>query len=278
MNLKTAGKRLGFASLVAALLASGCRKGGDETAWWQGEQQRLELAHDLDLKDYRYEKADLRSFEELEKLRASNESDRKRLLDLSREQTALISEVDSIERQLLAVGGERIVKQRQMALGKKFKEFPVADGRTLKNATVAAVDDAGVTIRHEDGSARLVYADLDDRQRQFFALDEHASLAAQEVERRQAIAYELWIDNTVALKQAKNEQVALEARRQEQRIRQELSLIAARQTRPSNARTLAQPARTFSSGYSSYSRPNYRYIYHYNYNPCGYSQIGRAHV
>lgn len=271
MKLETAGKRLGFASMMAALLMSGCRRGGEDAAWWRGEQQRLELAHDLELKEYRHQQSDAGSLAELETLRVSNESDRKRLAKLSEKQTTLATEVDSMERQLVGVREEMVRTQRQMALGRKFKEFPVADGRTFKNATVAAVDEAGVTIRHEDGSARLVYADLDDRQRQFFALDENASLAAQEEEKRQAVAYEQWIDSTVAVNKAKNEQATLETRRDEQRLRFERSLIAARQTSASSERALAQPARSFGGGYSSYSRPSYRTVYYYNYNPYGYS-------
>ncbi len=269
---------LGFVAVAAALLTSGCRKGGDDAAWWNGEQQRLELAHDLELKEYRYQRADSGSIQELEQLQVSNESNRKRLVDLSRKQTTLTAEVDSMESQLLAVGEQWVTKQRQMAIGKKFKEFPVADGRTFKNATVAAVDDAGVTIRHEDGSARLSYADLDDRQRLFFALDENASIAAQEEEKRQASAYEQWIDSTVAANQAKDERASLEARREEQRIRSERSLIAARQMSDSGTRALGQPARSFGSGYSggygsysSYSRPSYHYVYYNNYNPYGYN-------
>jgi|GEM_PF-6374447 len=274
MNIGMAGKSLGFASVMAGLLTSGCRKSGEDAAWWQGEQQRLELSHNLALKEYRYQQSDAASLGKLERLRVSHESETKRLLDLSRQRGDLTVEVESMERQLLGVQEDFVTTQRQMALGKKFKEFPVADGRTFKNATVAAVDDAGVTIRHEDGSARLVYADLDDRQRMFFALDENASLAAQDEEKRQAVAYEQWIDSTVAVNHAKDEQAAFETRREELRFRENRNLIAARQISASNVRALGQPARSFSSSgyssssyYSGYSRPRYHYVYYYN--PCG---------
>ena len=40
---------------VAALVIVGCEKNQDLTAWWQGEQQRIELRHQLELKKYRFE-------------------------------------------------------------------------------------------------------------------------------------------------------------------------------------------------------------------------------
>lgn len=258
---------------MVATLTSGCRESGSDAAWWQGEQQRLELSKNLELKEYRYQQTAGGDVAEFEKLCASNHSGKLRRSELVQNHFALSAEIESMERQLVALREDSIQNQRQIALGKKFKQFSVSSGRTYVDVSVAMIDDAGVTLRHADGSARLTYSDLDDAQRRFFGLEESSSLAAHEQEKRQALAYEQWIDSSVAVVRAKTERDSFSAKQDEEVARRARTMLAANQTSYSSTRALAQPAKSFggySRSYSSYRRPSYRYVYYDNCNNYGY--------
>ncbi len=274
MNPSNATPGLVLVSLGLMLLMPGCQKSSGDAAWWQGEQQRLELSNQLVLKEYRYNQTSGGDVAGLEKLRTSNDTVGLRIAELTQKQSSLSMEVDSMQRRLIALREESIQNQRQFALGKKFKEFSVSSGRTYADASVAMIDDAGVTIRHADGSARLTYADLDDSQRQFFGLEESSSLAAEERERRQALAYEQWIDSSIAVVRQKEERLTRSAKLEEDAaVRARTMLAASQASYASTTRALAQPAKSFggySRNYYGYSRPTYRYVYHYNSNNYGY--------
>lgn len=46
---------MSIVSSMLALLTSGCRENDDQAVWWQSEQNRVELTHDLALEEYRLE-------------------------------------------------------------------------------------------------------------------------------------------------------------------------------------------------------------------------------
>jgi hypothetical protein len=145
--------------------------------------------------------------------------------------------------------------------------------------SVAAIDDAGVTIRHADGSARLRFADLSPDQQVLFGLDAELASAAEESESMAAIAYEREIDSQMEVLQEQQRKNVEKARRDELYARQGSSRIAAQQADVSKERPLAQAATPFggrSWGYSGYSTyrssyrysgyrtyPTYRYVYNY---------------
>ena len=261
--------RLGVATAVLTLLSSGCDKSGSEVAWWQGEQLRLELSRDLELKEYRFQQSAGNDLPEFEKLRASNKAGKLRLQKLVEMRSLLSDEVESAQQQFAAMQKDVIESQRQKAVGQKFKVLSSSSGREYQNVAVMSVDDSGVAIRHADGTARLRYADLDAKQRAFFGLEESSALAAENEERLQAAAYERWIDANVAVNQEKQTRAAELARRDMQLANSSRNLMASRQVASANVRALAQPAKSFggySGHYSSYrtSSPSYRYVYYYN--------------
>lgn len=243
--------------------------------WWQDEQERLELSQNLALKEYRFQQSGAAQVGELEKLNVSNKAGKQRLQNLNGQRTELRDQLESIQRQLAGLEKSIIENQRRNATGQKFKVLSSASGREYRDVAVMSVDDSGVAIRHADGSARLRYEDLDQKQREFFGLEESSAMAALEAEGRQAVAYEQWIDSGVTVTREKEARVSEMAKRdEEERAQRSRALVASRQSTVERERPLAQPSRSFGSGYSSYysnyysnyrsSRPSsYRYVYYY---------------
>ena len=266
---------------LAAFSLAGCGKDSDRAAWWQGEQERIGLGQQLELKNFRFEQACSDDLENLERLRQAAKETASMLDSLRQRRVSLGGEVESLERNRVAFRESMIRAQRQRATGKTFEALNLVSGRKFHDVSVASIDDAGVTIRHVNGSARLRFADLDAKQREFFGLEADLALVAEEKESRDAAAYGRWIDQQMAAARAKDEAVAKNVTREDLGARQARSLIAAQQVAASNARPLAQPStsvgiRSWSSSgsYSNYrvNRPTYRYVYYstpsYDYSPC----------
>lgn len=261
--------------IAAVFLSSGCSNPEDKAAWWRAEQQRIELNHLLALKKYRHEQADSRDFEQLAGLRRSMDALAPKLVSLTEQRSALANQIDSLQRQWVEFREARIRDQRQKALGTSFAEFGLVSGRKFVEVTVASIDDAGVMIRHADGSARLRYANLDSSQREFFGLDPELALAAEEKESQNSAEYEQWIERQVLAVHEKKRKDLEVASRRESAIRKNKSEFAARQVIAANAKPLSKPAsnvgrRSYSRSssywyYSSY-RPAYQYGC-YNYTP-----------
>jgi hypothetical protein len=262
---------------AAALFVAGCDRPRTDSAWWSDENERISLSHQLELKRFRFEQVAASDFPELEKLRASTHKAASDLTELRKRRTLLAGTVTSMEADRDTYRRSLIAGQRQRAMRRTFDEFALNSGRVFKGVSISAIDDAGVTIRHTDGSARLRFADLDAGQRLLFGLEEDLAMVAEKQEREDAVAYERWIDTQMAEIRVKEEQLASVARREksnEERARR-TSAAAARNLVAANTSPLAQPARTFSSrswgGYSTYRayRPTYRYVY---YTPSSYSR------
>lgn len=259
------------AVILAALLVIGCRENQEQVGWWQGEQQRIELTHQLELKKYRYEQAYSRDFEQLEALRKSSKQTASALKSLREQRLALGGEVDSLEGQWVGFRDSTIREQRQQAMGKTFEKLTSVTGRTFAAVTVAAIDDSGVTIRHADGSARLRYSDLDGSQRVFFGLEADLALAAEEKETQNAADYERWVQTRMVAIDEKKQKDSETARREELANQRTRAALAAQLASASSTRPLARPATnvgdrswSYSNSYSNYRsyRPSYRYVYY----------------
>ena len=270
----------GATVIVAALLAVGCGKNQDQAGWWQGEQQRIELSQQLELKKYRYEKTYSRDFEQLEKLRRSTPPTIALLQSLRLQRQTLGEQIESLEGQWVSFRETAIREKRQHAMSKTFEKFSLVSGRTFVAVSVASIDDSGVTIRHADGSARLRFADLDAKQRVFFGLEADLALAAEQQETRDAADYERWVQaRMVVIDEMKLKEAEI-ARRDQLETRRLRVESAARLAANSSVRPLAQPATnvgsrswSYSGNYSNYraSRSAYRYVYYYNTPSCNTS-------
>ncbi|MEO5912724.1 MAG: hypothetical protein ABIS50_00710 [Luteolibacter sp.] len=263
---------LRFAALAVALLAAGCEKKDGNIAWWQGEQERIELSHQLALKEFRYEQLGSSDLPELERLRRANQATAASLKSLKQQQVALNGEFEDLQGNLEDFHEATIQNQRNRAIGRSFPELVSLSGRTYRGVTVASIDDAGVAIHHIDGTARLRYQDLDAKQQLFFGLEAEPALAAVERESQNAAAYERWIDDQMVALGEKNDETAKLNQRNAAIAKANRSSVAARQVVAANTRALAKPASSVGSGssryysgyhsYRSYRPTYYRYVYY----------------
>ena len=258
---------------MAALAVVGCGKNQDLSGWWQGEQQRIELSHQLELKKYRYEQVYSHDFEQLESLRHSTAKAGPMLEALRRQRLTLSDQIESLTGQWVGFRESKIQDQRQHAMRKTFEKLTLVSGRTFVEASVASIDDSGVTIRHADGSARLRFADLDARQRIFFGLEADLARAAEEQEARDLAAYESWVDKRMVAIDEKKTKDAENGRREDSASQRTRAVLAAQLLTAANVRPLARPATnvgsrswSYSGNYSNYRayRPTYRYVYYNN--------------
>lgn len=268
--------RPGFlaAPLVAAALASmSCQRSHFQAEWWQGEQERIALSQRLELLRYRAERSDSSGFDELKRLDGLRESSKSLLDSLRQQRVALKTEVTALEEKWDDFQTSAIQGQRQCALGTTFKTFQSAAGRKFQDVSVAAIDDAGVTIRHADGSARLRFADLDSGQQAFFGLEADLASAAEEKEAHDEIAYDRGIESQMAMIREQEIEVSERARREEMAAaeRKFSQQLAVQRVASAKVSPLSLPATRFgsrswsySSNYSSYRSyyPVYRYVYY----------------
>ena len=265
---------------LVAVLSVGCKNDQSQAEWWQGEQERIALMHQVELKQYRISQTDVAGFDEVQRLGKLTESSTELLGSLNRQRQVLTEELSLLERNLAELKEATIRDQRNRAIGRTFKSFESASGRKFEEVSVAAIDDAGVTIRHADGSARLRFADLDPEQQVFFGLEADLAFAAEEKESRAAVAYEREIDNQMAVLREQEDRTSQTNRRVELASKRKSSLLAAQQVAETKAGPLAKAATPFGSrswGYSRYSSsyssyrdpayrtysPTYRYVYNY---------------
>lgn len=157
----------------------------------------------------------------------------------------LLIEVDSRDKDLAVFRRKAINDQRIRALRHKFPELVTGSGRSYLDASIASVTDAGVVVRHRDGSARLLFADLTPEQRVLFALEADSSLAAEQLERQGAAENELALDRQIAAaaeaRQAAETMAA--ARRPKQILSAAVIDASSSQVRPVSL--LSMPPRTF---------------------------------
>ncbi len=275
MGLRINGRTLsGF--LAGGFLAVGCRDKTAATVMWEGEQERVVLEQQLALKKFRFENSYRKDSEALTVVRQALAADKEFLLSLRETRASLLAEVTAMEASREEFRLAAIRTQRERAIGTAFPNFELASGRKLEGVTVASIDDAGVTLRHAYGSARVGPGDLAPQQRVFFGLEEDLSLAALQKESRNSAEYEQWVEQQMVTIGEKRERAAELARRDQQDAKQKRDEVTARTLASAKARPLGQPASHVGSGYSSYAssyrtyRPTYRYYYTQSYVPSSY--------
>ncbi len=250
-----------FLIAAASVLLAGCRKKSVDRVWWEAEQERIELAQRLALKEFRLIQQDDGRTEELDGLERRNQDAYVELESLSARRDDLREEIDSMELGMVAMRQHFLRNRMEAANGKTFDTFTAHNGRTYHEVSISSVDDAGVTIRHADGLARLRYGDLNDDQREMFGLDAGRALAALTKERADAAEYERWIEHQLVGMGEKGRLVAAA----DQVSRTRTTASGERSVVATNVSPLARPATEFSSRESGYSRRYYRYRPRYRY-------------
>jgi hypothetical protein len=260
------------AAVIAAtcFLSTNCDSEKHQAAWWQGERERVELEQAIALKSYRLNQSSGGDPEALKDLTASVQKSQERLEELRQYQRDLQREVASIESEWPQVRDELLRGQRERVIGKTLASLKSTSGREYKNVTVARIDDAGVMVRHDAGSARLRAGDLDAEQQAFFGLDTALAMVAEKKEQQEGAAYDQWIDKQlVAVKDAEERKLDTTDREtgESERMR---SRVLARQNVPEFTRPLAQGSSLVSSRFSRFSdfspgfrrtTPSFRYYY-----------------
>ena len=254
-----------FSVIVVALvgLLPGCGKQQDAAAWWAGEQERTELSQQLELQKFRFEEIYAGDIARLGNFHAESKATHCRVDSLRHEQQELNGVVESLQRRLAEFKESTLRSQRQQAMQETFPTFSLASGRRFENVTISAIDDAGVTIRHTHGSARLRFQDLDAKQQQFFGLEEDLAHLAHAEEAHQLVAYERWAAKQTEITRLNETATAQVNQRREVTSLQKQLDSPAPQIIASNVSTLAQPAKSVGSG----SQRNYRYSSYRNYRP-----------
>lgn len=244
----------------------------DEMAgWWENEARRVELTGELDLAKFKLKSAgEVRGPEELDGTLAANDRREAQIAALKTKREELILAIERGEEALVKLGADRIRQLKERAIGREWAELATA-ARTYHEVKVISVTDAGVTIRHRDGSARLGYRDLTDSQRREFGLDQGTALAAAEEEMKRAAAYEQWLDDQAAEKERNKAAAARILSRPASRL--PAPVVSANVAPVANP--LKEPARQFGNGSrynyygSSYQRPRRTNVYYY-YNAASY--------
>jgi hypothetical protein len=269
---------LALATGFVGLATPSCETSEVDSAWWQREQERVELVHQLALKQFRLQQSGYGLFAEMEQLQVSNKLSQQQLQNLLRQRSALNEQVLSLGKESQALQENFVREQRRRLTGHVFDVLVMKDGRKFEKASVTGIDDTGVAIRHQDGSARFRYSDLDEQQRQLFGLIEEKSIAAEEEERRKALAYEKWVDGRLASNLSKERKASERAKIKEQEEQDARVMTASRLASSDYVRPLAQPSKPFSRSYSSYSSvrsggPTY---YYYDNSNCSSSGASRS--
>lgn len=253
--------------LVSALPGIvGCQRAKEDAAWWERESERVRLVAQLELAAYRHARAAATGAAEAELVReqAARPARENALRSARSAKADLALQVVAKEKELAEFRVVAVERQRQRLLGLTYPELTVATGRIYQDVAVAAIDDAGVLIRHRDGSARLTYGVLTDEQRAQFAMCGEAAGVAEKREREMAAAYERALDRQLAALEVGQRRKALdwaERERLESEARRSSAVALASANRAATTAraggALSQPARAFGSG-SSYRYRSYR--------------------
>ncbi|MGL5017483.1 MAG: hypothetical protein ACRDBP_05080 [Luteolibacter sp.] len=255
--------RFGFipaAVSLISILSVACDKDESLSEWWQGEQDRIALVHQVELKQYRLAHGDFGAYEEVKRLRALVSEQSERLTTLGAQRQVLQEQVATVEREGIIFRETAIRNQRERALGKTFQSIQSTSGRIYQKVSVAAIDDSGVTIRHSDGSARLRFADLDADQQVFFGLEAGLASVAEEKEAIAQVVYEREMDEQLAALQLQKKENADRLASEESAAKRSRTLLASRAAEPSSTSRLSSAATPFGRRLGSYSSDRtYRY-------------------
>lgn len=234
------------------------------------------LSQQWALKEFRYESANVGGVEELVKLRKSSGEAGIALGILREKQKSLTEDLASLESQWTEFRATTLRAHRQRMIGLEFPEFSSVSGKKYQAVKVASIDDAGVTIRHLEGAARLRFADLDAKQRWMFGLEEDLAATAQADEAVNSAEYDRWVDAQMASSRDTEQRQTFESAREDSIARRERQALVASQLAAADNRALARPASAVGSGswggdYSRYRtyRPRYRTTVWY-YTPAYY--------
>ncbi len=254
--------------LLLAVALPACGSGDDGAEYWENEREIIALTQRLKLGEYRLGRFGPEGGKKLDDLKTRLSENETGLCRLQKEKATLAAEIACLKTRNQELGRMVLEQKRSKTRGMKFETFPARDGRIFENATVIMVEDSGVEFRHDHGAVRLLYGELSDQQRLFFGLEESAALAAEDRERREALAYERDIDLELeAIRKRETHATNLDGMNLASRFSRSLSPVSFRKPVISELSKPAKPVGSASFylkyrryyGYHSH-RPVYRYV------------------
>ena len=246
---------------LLSLVLLGCGKGRDESAWWAGERERIGLAHQVQLADYRAGRLASGGPAQLSQLQGSLRELGVRQQLLRQRRVALTTEIAALARQSDEFSRVTTQNLRFKLVGRQYNQFQVADGRTFHQVTITKVDDGGVEIRHDSGAARLRYAALSPDQRDMFGLAANSARDAEQQELLADSAYEHALQQELQTANA-NLQAAADVTARIQQTWNASPMLALESPDPFRQPATPVGRRSWSYNYYGYSsQPTYRYMY-----------------
>jgi hypothetical protein len=263
---------MNIAAGVSCLAFSGCERKVDESAWWDGERERVELESQLTLLKYRHGSTDPAAAGDLAGMTVETARLARMKERLALGKVRLLTEISSMEDALSGPDGDRLKWVREAAIGMQFEILTAANGRTFEHARVVRIEDGGVSIRHDHGAATLKYGDLTPQQRNEFGLEAGSAMAAENRSAKQQAEYERWMEQELAAAgERRDTSAAREAAENERALRLQAAAVAEAEANDQE-RPLARAATPFGSG--SIWRNSWYGDYNYGYN-CGYGYRDR---
>jgi len=256
-------------ALGALLLGSCDRDDVAARSGWEFEQERMAITQKLALAEYRFSQAPVDFTGRLSELQQDLASLSRQTAELKQRRSRLLAEIRDLEDRNLGAALQAQQVRRENAVGTRYPTLKLSSGKVYHNAVIDSINDAGVTIHHQDGLSRLDYFKLTPGQRLEFGLDEVSATAALLREDQAALAYERWIDAGMVLVRQQQRETAEAAKREEEAAR-ERGLIAAAYASQLRMNALSSTAssRSLWQG-STYSRPRRSvYYYPYSYHSC----------
>lgn len=185
---------------------------------------------------------------------------------------------------------DTITQRRLDAVGKKHTTFKTNDGRVLGNAVILKVTDAGISMRHDSGTTRLRYADLNIEQREFFGLKAESATETYRREQQQQAAYEQKVEKKLAVAAARHAKLAEQQRIADEKNQEAIVASFTEQAagtipeQPTVSKVISSPGFRYGRSYVSpytysgyYGYPAYRsgHTYGNYYRPRNHYQPGR---
>lgn len=268
----------GAASFAVVAFTTGCDDSSLKNEILENQHEKIRLQQQVELLTYRLEQTSESSHADLAQIQELSVKLAKQLNYLKIQRDLNENAQKTLNSQITEAQQKSISSRQQAACGSKMDRIVIRDGKTYQQVNVTNINDAGVSIRHQDGAATLRFSDLTPEQQSFFGLDEHRSQAAENRELQSSIAYEAWVGSQTQSQLGHNGSLA-KATFQEQ-IQADLQTPAQKTVTSTQTSLLSAPPKTFGNGniyrYRT-SRPKYRNYFFYQpdsryyvYPPCPY--------
>lgn len=122
---------------------------------------------------------------------------------------------------VMPVSASDVEQRRAEETGKNYEVYETSDGQVYRDVTVTNITDAGISIRHAEGSVRLRFERLSTAQRARFGITKQGAEAMYAKEMKARAAYEAQVAAKEQERQAE-QQIAEQERQKAEEAKKEL--------------------------------------------------------